>query len=86
MIERDLTKFQCPACGFQTGVSSTRTCPSCGYRGDWVQPGETKTYAQQMAEKAMDALPYLHHLSDVDFDHFETAVREEAQRREKANA
>jgi len=39
-----------------------------------------------MAEKAMDALPYLHHLSDVDFDHFETAVREEAQRREKANA
>lgn len=42
---RDLTKFQCPTCGYQTSSHSGRTCLSCGYRGDWIQVGEIMTYA-----------------------------------------
>jgi predicted ATP-dependent serine protease len=43
---RNLEQFQCPECGFQKTSSFGRTCDDCGYRGDWVQPGETMTYEE----------------------------------------
>ncbi len=30
--------FTCPMCAYQTADSRGRTCPDCGYRGDWAQP------------------------------------------------
>jgi hypothetical protein len=45
----DLSTYRCPACGHAATDSTSRTCPSCGYCGDWVQPGETLTYAARKA-------------------------------------
>lgn len=44
---RDLAAWQCPACGFQTMISTRRTCPECGRTGDWIQPGERLTYEEK---------------------------------------
>lgn len=60
---RDVTKFQCPKCGNQTATSSGRTCEKCGYNGDWIQPMEILTYADN---KKMLGTESLHEfLSDV---------------------
>lgn len=42
---RDLTKFQCPNCAAEKGSSYGRTCENCEYKGDWIQPNEVMTYA-----------------------------------------
>lgn len=36
--------FTCPMCGLQTRNDHGRTCGECGYRGDWIQPGEAHLY------------------------------------------
>jgi ssDNA-binding Zn-finger/Zn-ribbon topoisomerase 1 len=43
----DLTAWACPKCAFESKTHTSRTCPECGYTGDWVQPGQYLTYAEQ---------------------------------------
>jgi hypothetical protein len=47
---RDLSTWRCPECGWQTTSSINRTCNNCGYRGDWIQPGETELYVDLFEE------------------------------------
>jgi len=43
-----LDTWRCPCCVFSSQCGrGSRTCPDCGYTGDWVQPGELRTYAEQ---------------------------------------
>jgi hypothetical protein len=51
----DLSTYRCPACGYAATGSSSRTCPACQYHGDWIQPGETATYAARRMELARAA-------------------------------
>lgn len=44
--KRNLDKFQCPGCGIQKLNSNGRVCENCSYVGDWIQPGEVMTYAE----------------------------------------
>lgn len=57
-VKRDLTTWQCPSCGYQTKQQYSRSCSECDYRGDWVQPGETLTYAEQKELDRLLALWY----------------------------
>lgn len=36
--------YTCPNCRYQTVADRSRTCPECGYCGDWIQPGEESLY------------------------------------------
>jgi hypothetical protein len=49
--------YRCPECGYSALSSGGRTCPACGYCGDWIQPGRTVTYEAEAAtlEAAADA-------------------------------
>lgn len=67
----DPEAFQCPKCGFESRTHTSRTCPQCLYRGDWVQPGQTLTYAEQkeLASRTSDIVVcdrnHLPHARDV---------------------
>lgn len=37
--------WTCPRCCTVTGATNGRTCPKCGYNGDWIQPGEAHLYS-----------------------------------------
>ena len=39
--------FTCPACGYQTEDSRSRTCPACGHNGDWIQPSTRRHIAKE---------------------------------------
>lgn len=43
--------YLCPNCRLPTTNTSSRKCLNCGYVGDWIQPGETETYAQRVKGK-----------------------------------
>lgn len=43
-VEGDASRFQCPNCGALVFTGNGRTCPLCGYRGDWIQPGHMHLY------------------------------------------
>jgi hypothetical protein len=36
--------FTCPNCRGVETSDGDRTCPRCGYRGDWIQPGHKHLY------------------------------------------
>jgi hypothetical protein len=56
---RDLTKWQCPECATEKGSSSRRTCNKCGYRGDWIQPGEVMTYSNNKKFLGVESISLL---------------------------
>lgn len=53
---RDLSKFQCPKCAAEKSGSWGRTCTECGYNGDWIQPGEVMTYAENKFRLGVESI------------------------------
>lgn len=44
--------YTCPKCHLSVAVEYGRSCTNCGYRGDWIQPGETHLYKCPAREDA----------------------------------
>jgi len=56
---RDLTTFQCPNCFTEKHSSDGRKCGTCQYTGDWIQPGEVMTYAENKKRLGVESITEL---------------------------